>query len=172
MPDQKRRRTRSSQRGNAVIEACFIVLPFFSILFLIMDLSMAIFARCTIQHAVQEGLRFGVTSRTFAGRNQDESIKMVVRHQSMGLLTEEDADDKVKVHFYDKNTMALLEDGGGGYSEKANSEGNIIEVCIEDFEWAPLAPLLHSGAPLKMTARSLGRLEPPAGGILPPLGGG
>jgi Flp pilus assembly protein TadG len=160
---------RNSEQGQAIIEATFVVLPFFAILFLIIDLAMAVFVRCTLQHAVQEGLRYGVTSQTDGVHGQQTSIKLVVQHQALGFLNGDDALSKIKIQFYDKDTLALI-DESAGYVAGANGDANILEVSVESFSWAPLAPLLHSGAPLQMTARSLGRMEPPPGGIPAPQG--
>jgi hypothetical protein len=155
---------RRSERGQAVIEAAFIILPFFAILFLTIDLGMAVFVRCTLQHAVQEGLRYGITSRTDGVHGLDSSIKLVVQKQALGLLGSTEALSKIKIQFYDKDSLAPI-DESGGYVKGANGDKNILEVSVNDFSWAPLAPLLRSGLPLKMTARALGRMDPPRGGI-------
>jgi Flp pilus assembly protein TadG len=160
---------RNSQQGQAVVEASVVVLPFFAILFLLIDLSLAVFVRCTLQHAVQEGLRYGITSQTDGAPGLDTAVRRVVQRAALGFLSGDDGLTKIQIRFYNKNTLELI-DETGGYVDDADQSGNILEVAVEDFAWAPLAPLLRSGVPLRMTARSLGQMEPPPNGILAPRG--
>ena len=158
-------RRKAGQGGQAVLEASLMILPFFAILFLLIDLALAIFVRCTLQHAVAEGLRYGVTSQLdSSGHGQDTSVKEVVQTQALGFLNGTTGMSYIHIRFYDKSTLALI-DESGGYVAGANGEGNIMEVSVESFSWAPLGPILKSAAPVIFTARSLGRMEPPPLGI-------
>jgi len=55
-------------------------------MFLIMDISWAVFSKAALQHAVREGTRYAVTYRTMTGVGQDASIKSVVQQNSLGML--------------------------------------------------------------------------------------
>ena len=51
------RSRRRGRRGNAFIEAAFVLVPLFALIFAILDFGLAIFVRSTLQHAVREGVR-------------------------------------------------------------------------------------------------------------------
>ncbi len=172
MPLLRSKRRRGCQRGATVIEAALVSLVFFGLHFLIIDLSLAVWVRCTLQWAAQKGQRYGVTGtrNETAGLGQRCSIKKVVQRASFGIIRDEDL-SKVEIHFYDKDTLDPLDDPSVAGST-AVSQGNVIEVSISDFRWAPIAPVLHGDTPLKMTARSLGVIEPLPGGTPPTWSGG
>ena len=62
------------------------MLPLLAILFAVLDLSIAIFVKNTVQFAVCQGVRYAVTSRTLPGMGQDASIKAVVQGYTLGFL--------------------------------------------------------------------------------------
>ena len=62
------------------------MLPLLAILFAVLDLSIAIFVKNTVQFAVCQGVRYAVTSQTMPGMGQDDSIKSVVQGYTLGLL--------------------------------------------------------------------------------------
>ena len=47
------------------------MLPLMAILFAVLDLSIAIFVKNTVQFAVCQGVRYAITSRTMTGMGQD-----------------------------------------------------------------------------------------------------
>jgi len=122
-------------------------------LFLIMDLSWAIFARSVLQYAVREGVRYAVTSQTVAGLGHVDSIKTVVQNHALGLLNG-DGWDKIQVRFYSPDTFEDVTALPG-----ANAGGNLVEVSVQGYSWLPLFPLLKSNAPLIFSAKSADRME-------------
>jgi Flp pilus assembly protein TadG len=152
-------RRKSARKGAEVIEFGLVLIPLLAFTGLIIDIGWGVFARSTLQHAVREGVRYAVTSRTMQGMGHVSSIKKVVQSNALGMLNGS-AQDKIRVRFYSADTLADITG-----QEAANAGGNLVEVAVEDFAWAPLMPVGHSGAPLRLAARSMDRMEasPPGG---------
>jgi len=146
------------RRGNALIEAALVLLPLLAILFGIIDFGFVIFLKSTFQHAVREGVRYGVTYKTMGG-GHDAAIKSVVQQNGMGFLADAAGLSKIKIRYYNPDTLVEVPD---------NSPGNILEVSVENFSWKYMAPLLNSTTPLSLTSRSSDRMEALPGGTLPP----
>lgn len=147
------------RRGNAFLEAAFVMLPLFAILFAIIDFGFAIFLKNTFMHAVREGVRHAVTYKIEGGLGHDASIKNVVQLNAMGFLSGSANYDKIKVRYYNPTTFA---------EETGNDPGNIVEVSVEGYTWGWLAPLWRTATPLNMSVRSSDRMESLPGGVSPP----
>ncbi len=148
------RRTR--QRGAQVVELGLTMVPILAIMFLLIDLCLAIFLKSTFQHAVREGVRYAITGQTETGMGQDASIRSVVRGWAMGFIPESaegngDADQKIKIRYFSPDTFV---------ETQSNAGGNIVEVSIEGFSWNPIAALLKSGSPVTIAASSADLMEP------------
>jgi hypothetical protein len=142
-----------------MVEASLIFVPTFAILFGILDFSIAIFLRSTLQHACREGVRYAVTYQTISGSGHDASIQSVVQANAMGFLAGESGREKIRIRYYTPDT----------YEETSlNAPNNVVEVSIEDFEWGWIAPLMRSATPLRMGARATDRMEGLPGGSQPP----
>ncbi len=150
---------RRGQRGNAMVEAAFVLVPLLAMIFAIIDFGLAIFVRSTLQHATREGVRYAVTYRTFTGMSHDESIKAVVQNAAMGFLSGDEGLQKIHIRYYDPTTFTEVAD---------NSPGNIIEVSVENYTWGWLAQLMRNAPPLQITTRSSDRMEGLPPGQNPP----
>src|SRR5215471_6269821 len=128
---------KSSCRGAEMIEVAFIIIPMFSMIFLLVDVSMAIFLRATFQHAVREGVRYGITGANDTGPCQDDSIKTIVKARSLGFLNSATNTAKIHVRFSSPVDGSLTD----------NAPGNIIQVSVEAYQFSPLAPFGRSGKP-------------------------
>src|SRR5882757_8824695 len=86
------RKSKKSQRGQAMLESALIIIPLFVIFCAIIDFSMAVFIRNSLILAVREGARYAVTGQVGYGGGacQDASIKNVVQTNAMGVLTGDD----------------------------------------------------------------------------------
>ena len=69
-----------------MMEAGLVLTPFLAIFFALMDFTMAIFIKNTMQYAVRQGVRYAVTSQVQSGYGQDASIKNVISSGAMGYL--------------------------------------------------------------------------------------
>lgn len=148
-------KTSSRRRGAEILEVAFIVVPLFAITFLLVDLSMAVCLRSTLQHAVREGVRYAITGANDTGPCQDDSIKAVVKKNAIGFLSQAPASNTIHVHWINPVT--------GGVSN--NAFGNIVEVSVEGYQYLPLAPFERVGLPLKMWARAYDMTEPVPGAL-------
>ncbi len=140
-----------------------MVLPFFAMAFLIVDAAWGLFVKASLQHAVQEGVRYAVTGQVSGSLGQVASIKAVVTAQAMGLLSGSQS-GTLSVHFLDPVSLTDL-----GTKPGANQGGNLVEVDISGYQFAPLAPLLRSGAAIPMNVSAADRIEGSPGGVAPPL---
>ncbi len=154
---------RVRQRGNAMLESALIFLPLMAIFLAIIDFSLAIFVKSTLQHAVREGVRYAVTFQTQDGLCHDDSIKNVVVRNAMGFLSSEEAQQKIHIRYYLPDTLGVTPN---------NNPGNIIEVSVEDFAWGWIAPIWRSNTPMSMLIRSSDRMEGLPGGVNPPCRAG
>ena len=143
------RNWRRRQRGSELVEVSLIAVALFGFTFLLLDVSMVIFLRSTFQHAVREGVRYGITGDTATGVCQDDSIKTVVKRNAVGFLNSTTGAATIHVHF-----MSPV-DG----SKTDNSPGNIIQVSVEAYKYGPLAPYQRVGAPM-LWARAYDIVEP------------
>jgi hypothetical protein len=151
---------RKQQRGStALLEGSLVLVPFFAIMFAIVDFGMVIFMRNTFQHAVREGVRYAVTFQTQPGMGHDASIKSVVEYNSMGFLSGTQGSNYIRIRYYDPVT--LVETG-------ANAPGNVVEVSVEGYQWGMMAPLWRSATPITLNVRASDRMESLPGVSTPP----
>lgn len=151
---------RRKQQGNAFVEAAFVLVPLFAMLFAITDFGLAIFIKNTFMHAVREGTRYAVTYKVESGYGHDASIKNVVQRNSMGFLSGTTNYDKIKVRYYNPSTFLEVPE---------NNPGNIVEISVEGYSWGWLAPIWRSATPLNISVRSSDRMESLPGGSSPPV---
>src|ERR1019366_10431570 len=135
---QRKRANSSRQRGSVLVEGVLVVLPLLAILFVILDLSIALFVKNTVQFAVCQGVRYAVTSQTLAGKGQDDSIKTVVQSYTMGFQDSLSPDhigkNRLSITYYDP--LALTPVTGVG----SNIGGNIVVVSANGLSWAWMVP--------------------------------
>jgi Flp pilus assembly protein TadG len=143
-----------------MVELSLVLVPVLALIFAIIDFGFGIFLKSTFQHAVREGVRYAVTSRTETGMGQDASIRSVVQRNAMGFLNGSAGAAKIYIRYYVPGTLA---------ETQSNAGGNIVEVSVEGYSWAWIAPLMRSsGPPLNILARSSDRMENSPGGGIPP----
>jgi Flp pilus assembly protein TadG len=151
---RKFRNARDRRRGSQVVEAGLMMLPFLALGFMTMDAGWAIFVKATLQHAVREGVRYGITGQVDSSGYQITSIQNTVVSQSLGLLTS----SQVSVAFLDSSTLAAT---------SSNAGGNIVQVSVTNYMVTPLAPLLRSSAGIPVSVTGADVIEGSPGGIPP-----
>jgi Flp pilus assembly protein TadG len=137
------------------VEGGLMMLPFLALGFMTVNAGWTMFVKVTLQHAVREGVRYGVTGQVDSSGHQITSIQDTVVAQSMGLLTN---DNQVSVEFLSSSTLAQT---------SSNMGGNIVQVSVNNYMVAPLAPLLISGSSIPLTVSGADVIEGSAGGIPP-----
>lgn len=145
------RNRKSRESGSQVVEATFVIIPLLLMTFMMLDLSMVIFLRTTMQEAVREGDRYAITGQNTTGPCQDDSIKAVVKLHALGFLKSQSS--VIHVQFVNPNT------GGQG----TNAYGNIVNVKIEGYKYSALAPFLRLNYPLYVYATASDMMEPLSG---------
>ncbi len=143
------------RRGAEILEAALVAVPLFGLTFLALDVSMVVFLRSTLQHAVREGVRFGVTGYT-SGPSvcQDDAIKAVVKANAIGFLNSTSAASTIHVHYMSPVDGSVVD----------NSPGNILQVSVEGYKYGPLAPFQRTGSPM-IWARAYDVIEPYPGAL-------
>jgi Flp pilus assembly protein TadG len=139
-----------------MLEAALAMILGCGLMYLVIDTGWSVFVKATLQHAVAEGVRYAVTGQTSAGQGQIASIESVVQTQAMGLLSSQMG--TLSVQFYNPTTLAPT---------TSNLGGNLVEVSIQNYQLAPLAPLLYSSSAIPLTVRATDILEPSPGGVPP-----
>jgi len=176
------RRRRRSQGGNAFIEMSLGFLPFFALIFGILDFSLAIFVNNTLQDATREGVRYAITyNTTFQGTNyasQTLAVRAVVESFSMGFLTNSNGTNYIKVNYYLPNDLStpatnanLPTTVNNVYIQYLNQTGNVVEVQVNNFPWNWMVPLggYMPGSGLTMSSAASDVLQSyPVGSFSPP----
>jgi Flp pilus assembly protein TadG len=136
------------------VEGGLMMLPFLALALMTVNAGWTIFVKATLQHAVREGVRYGVTGQVDSSGHQITSIQDAVVSQSMGLLD----NGQVSVQFLNASTLA---------STASNVGGNIVQVSVTNYMVKPLAPLLISGSSIPLSVTGADVIEGSSGGIPP-----
>jgi len=144
---------KSGERGSQVLEATLVFIPMLLMTFLMVDLSMVIFLRTTMQEATREGARYAITGQNTSGPCQDDSIKAVVQQHGAGFLGSIAGVAAMHVQFINPVT------GGQGF----NAPGQIVNVKVENFKYNAMAPFQRLNYPLYISAMASDVIEPYSG---------
>jgi len=144
---------KSGERGSQVLEATLVFIPMLLMTYLMLDVSMVIYLRTTMQEAAREGARYAITGQNTTGPCQDDSIKAVVRLHAAGFLGSIAGAAAVHVQFINPIT------GGQG----ANAPGQIVNVKVESYKYNPMAPFQRLGYALYVNAMASDVIEPYSG---------
>jgi hypothetical protein len=149
-------RAIGDKRGNSgaqVLESSLVLVPLLLMTFLMVDLSMVLFVRTTMQEAVREGVRYAITGANSPGPCQDDSIKAVVKTHALGFLGPAASAATLHVQFVNPVT------GGQG----SNAPGQIVNVKIEGYKYTPMAPFQRLNYFLYVYATASDLVEPYSG---------
>jgi Flp pilus assembly protein TadG len=154
-------------------------LPMLVMVFYLLDVSWAIFAKSSLEFAVRAGVRYGITvtgtQATAAKSDLTTMVKAKVQSNAMGLLAGAGGLAKIKVNYLQppaaNSTSAPTDVSTQSYG---NSPGNVMQVSISGFTLVPLAPHIFtwnqlpslSATPLSAIAADL--IEP--SNDVPPIG--
>lgn len=152
------RSRKDSQRGNTLLEATAVLLLMFGLMFLIVDLSLALFTKATLQQAVQAGVRFAVTDRLASGQSyMNDSIIQVVQQNALGMLNGPRGACKIAINYFNPVTGQASTGTGG----------DVVQVSVAGYNYTPVG-ILKSGSPISISASSSDVLEScPLGGCPP-----
>ena len=135
-----------SRKGQAFTEWALVFGPLLFFIVGIIDTGMALWVRSTLQNAARAGASYAINYTTQKGLGQMQSIKNIVKQNSMGLLDNED----ITVAFFQGNNPSVV---------GRNAPDNIVVVTAER-NWIWLAKAITSGdATVTLRASSADRLE-------------
>jgi Flp pilus assembly protein TadG len=141
---------REKQRGSQTIEGALVTLIMFGLIFMMLDMSLALFIKSTLQEAARMGVRFAVTDQVLAGDSYlNDSIVKVVQDNALGFLNGPSGACKVSVAYYNPN---------GGAATKA-SGGYIVEVAVRGVQYTPLAAIFKDSAPVTVNVQATDVME-------------
>jgi len=158
-----------------MLEWMLVILPFYAIICAIIDFSMALFIRNSLNLAVREGVRYAVTQQVGYGGAacQDASIKSVVQANAMGVLNGSTGLSHIQINYYDQNL------GDVTAAANSNAGGNIVRISVNGVNWlwmmsgmwenvnALRSSSVQHYSGLTMGAASSDIMEPPTSGVLP-----
>jgi hypothetical protein len=128
----------------------------FALIFLLLDISLSLFIKVTLQEAVRDGVRFGVTEQLLTGDTyMSTSIAKVVQQNSGGFVT--NAPCQVTVNYYDPYGGATTTPTGG----------YILQVAVQGYQYTPLGAIFKSGAPVAINVQASDVMEACPGGGCP-----
>ncbi len=162
-------RRAGRQRGSELLEATFILIPMIGYIFLILDITLMVWVKGTLQFAVEGGLRYGIASQVWPGyADPEDSIKQDVKFLAMGLMNGKNPDppDGDGKPYLDKIVISYWKRGSDGTFTKlairpdsSDIPGTILEVAIQDYRWSMIAPFMRPAGAMRFDAHSLGRME-------------
>ncbi len=139
---------KRGERGSQTIEGGLITLMMFALIFLLMDISLSLFIKSTLQEAARDGVRFGVTEQLLSGNNYlTDSINQVVQSSAMGFISNPAC----------QVTITYLDPYGGPTTTPIG--GDILQVAITGYQYTPLAAILKSGAPINISVSASDVME-------------
>ncbi len=161
-------RRAARQRGSELLEGTFILIPMIAYIFLMLDLTLMVWVKGTLQFAVEAGLRHGVASRLWPGvSDPEEAIKQSVKWYSMGLLNGKNPDppdgdgkpyiEKVQIDYWKRDSSGVFV--RVDRPPDSDIPGTILEVSVQDLEWGMIAPFMRPKGSVRFDAHSLGRME-------------
>ena len=139
---------RHRERGSQTVEAGLITLVMFGLIFLLMDISLSLFIKSTLQEAARDGVRFGVTEQLLSGDTYlTDSINKVVKSSAMGFITTPAC--QVTITYFNPAGVATTTPIGG----------DILQVSITGYQYTPLGAILKSGAPVSISVQASDVME-------------
>jgi len=149
------------QRGSAALEAALVILPTMALCFALLDFPLMLFIQNSVENAVREGVRFGITQQTGAG-GQDAAIKNIVKSNSIGFINDSSisaGNASVTLQYYDPTLSAVSGTG-------SNAQGNILVVTATVKRYWMVPIYLDANLDI-YTASSSDVMEAPASGTPP-----
>jgi Flp pilus assembly protein TadG len=143
--DRRTRTRRAGRRkGAQLIEFTLVLIPLLSMVFVLLDTAWAIYAKATLQRAVREGVRTGITltsSQMANGACLTDTVKSLVQTQAMGLLNGATGLAYIKVTYYlppSPTSASGVTDVSG--NSNGDAGGNIMQVSVQNYSLSALLP--------------------------------
>ncbi len=158
----KRSARETFDEGAQTVEFAFVIIPLLAFVFLIIDIGWVIFAKATLQEAVREGVRYGVTGQVLTGQaGMTSSVRQIVMQYAGGFIPSGNAQTDISVQYYSAATLSQLTGAG------SCAGGNVLTVTVSGVSINPLAAILFSNTPMVLSATSSDVIESDPNGIVP-----
>jgi Flp pilus assembly protein TadG len=122
------------------------MLPLFAMIFVLLNIAWAVFAKSTLQRAVRLAVRTGITiSTTTAGSCLTDVVKSSVQANALGLLNGSKGLGYIKVNYFlppAANSTTAATDVSTAVN--ADAGGNIMQVSVQGFSLLPIVPRIYS----------------------------
>jgi hypothetical protein len=139
---------RQRERGSETVEAALVTLIMFALIFLLMDISLSLFIKSTLQEAARDGVRYGITEQLLSGSSYlSDSINSVVQSSAGGFISNPGC--QVTITYYDPYGGATTTPTGG----------DILQVAINGYQYTPLGAIMKSGAPVSISVEASDVME-------------
>ena len=169
---------RKGRRGTELVEFTMVLLPLLSILFVLVDVSWAIFAKSTIIYAVRTSVRTGITitgtQATAAGETLTQMVKDAVQANALGFLNGTTGRSYIQVHYFKQDSTSSTGLTDVSTLASGNSPGNLMQVSVTNFPLPGLVPRIYywltavDKGSSYLSAVSADKIEP--SGDTPPIG--
>jgi Flp pilus assembly protein TadG len=160
------------------VEFTLVLVPLLSILFVLVDISWAIFAKSTIMYAVRTAVRKGITitgtQATAAGETLTQMVKDSVQANSLGFLNGTTNRSYIQVHYFEQDSSSSTGLTDVSTLATGNAPGNLMQVSVTDFPLPGLVSRIYylltsvDKSASNLSAVSADRIEP--SGDTPPIG--
>ena len=172
------RKGRKGRRGTELVEFTMVLLPFLAILFVLVDVSWAIFAKSTIMYAVRTAVRTGITitgtQTTAANETLTQMVKDSVQANALGFLNGTTGRSCIQVHYFMQDSSSSTGLTDVSTQANGNSPGNLMQVSVTNFQLPGLAPRIYNWftsadkSATTLNVVSADKIEP--SGDTPPIG--
>ncbi|MBV9083188.1 MAG: pilus assembly protein [Acidobacteriaceae bacterium] len=154
------RRSRR-ERGASLVEFALVLIPLLGLIFGIIGISWIIFAQNTIQEAVREGVRYGITGGDpSSGTGLNAQIQQVVQNYSVGFVTDP---SNIVINYYSPSDLTTpITDAS------ADSGGNVLQVSAS-VSIRGVILIVRPDAGITLTATASDVMENSPEGGPPPL---
>src|ERR1035437_3301400 len=145
------RGARRRRKGVQLIEFTLVLVPLLSMVFVLADMAWAIFCKATLQRAIREGVRAGITltaTDIVGSACLTDTVKGIVQSKAFGFLAGSGGLAKIKVNYF---LPPAPSSASAGTRVSGNSTGdvggNIMQVSVQNFSLSALLPRIFFTSP-------------------------
>jgi Flp pilus assembly protein TadG len=160
------------------LEFAFALIPWLAIVAVTCDASWAIFAKATLQYAVREGVRTGITitgtQASQAGATLTQMVKDNVQKSALGLLNGTSGRAYIQVHYLAQDSTSATGVSDVSSQPNGNWSPNVMQVSVNNYPVGAIIPRIYSlfmpvdKNPAVVNVASADRIEP--SNDIPPIG--
>lgn len=130
-----------NRKGQTTVEFAFTVVILLTLLFAILDFAVMFFVNLTMQHAVREGARYGITGQGKDGQRRMELEKRI-QDASFGLYKKSDPPVRLMMYAIEPGD---IKDAFSNYTGKPvadTGKSDQIMMVTLTYSWRVLTPVL------------------------------